>query len=79
MKPLLLAVIFAAGLSSCTLVPKAWRSKETSFSKIMKSTDYDYKLKMAEKYYLNKDYNHAQQLFEELFRVFKGSEHYEDI
>jgi outer membrane protein assembly factor BamD len=34
---------------------------------------------MADKYYAGKDYNHAQQLFEELFRVFKGSEHFEDI
>jgi outer membrane protein assembly factor BamD len=34
---------------------------------------------MAEKYYLNKDYNHAQQLYDDLYRVMKGSEHYEDI
>lgn len=79
MKPLLLAVIFAVSLSSCSLWPKAWQSKDKSFSKIMKSTDYDYKLKMAEKYYLNKDYNHAQQLYDDLYRVMKGSEHYEDI
>ena len=45
----------------------------------MKSTDYDYKLRMAEKYYINKDYNHAQQLYDDLFRVMKGSEHFEDI
>src|ERR1017187_5619191 len=69
MKPLLLAVIFAVSLSSCSLWPKAWQSKDKSFSKILKSTDYDYKLKMAEKYYLNKDYNHAQQLYDDLYRV----------
>ncbi|GGB22769.1 hypothetical protein GCM10011511_53400 [Puia dinghuensis] len=45
----------------------------------MKSNDYDYKLRVADKYYDQKDYNHAQQLFEELFRIFKGSEHFEDI
>ncbi len=49
------------------------------FSKILKSNDYEYKLRMAEKFYAAKDYNHAQQLYEELFRVFKGSEHFEDI
>jgi outer membrane protein assembly factor BamD len=49
------------------------------FSKVLKSNDYDYKLRIADKYYADKDYNHAQQLFEELFRVFKGSEHFEDI
>jgi len=51
----------------------------SNFSKVLKSNDYDYKLRMADKYYAAKDYNHAQQLFEELFRVFKGSEHFEDI
>lgn len=49
------------------------------FSKVVKSNDYDYKLRVANKYYADKDYGHAQQLFEELFRVFKGSEHFEDI
>src|SRR5579871_5103962 len=49
------------------------------FSKVMKSNDYDYKLRVADKYYADKDYNHAQQLFEELFRIYKGSEHFEDI
>ncbi|MHA4809287.1 outer membrane protein assembly factor BamD [Flavitalea flava] len=51
----------------------------SNFSKVLKSNDYDYKLRMADKYYAAKEYNHAQQLFEELFRVFKGSEHFEDI
>ncbi|HEY4209687.1 MAG TPA: outer membrane protein assembly factor BamD [Puia sp.] len=51
----------------------------SQFSKVLKSNDYDYKLRVADKYYADKDYNHAQQLFEELFRVFKGSEHFEDI
>lgn len=53
--------------------------KGDNFNKIMKSTDYDYKLKMAEKYYIKKDYNHAQQLYDELFRVLKASDHFEDI
>jgi outer membrane protein assembly factor BamD len=51
----------------------------SGFAKVQKSNDYDYKLRIADKYYADKDYNHAQQLFEELFRVFKGSEHFEDI
>ncbi|MDR3712889.1 MAG: outer membrane protein assembly factor BamD [Puia sp.] len=51
----------------------------SKFSRILKSNDYEYKLRMAEKFYASKDYNHAQQLYEELFRVFKGSEHFEDI
>src|ERR1700743_2009247 len=51
----------------------------SKFSKVLKSNDYDYKLRVADQYYAAKDYGHAQQLFEELFRVFKGSEHFEDI
>jgi len=34
---------------------------------------------MAEKYYVKKDYNHAQQLYEELFPVYKGDPKFEDI
>src|SRR6201991_4320825 len=49
------------------------------FSKVLKINDYDYKLRVADKYYADKDYGHAQQLYEELFRIFKGSEHFEDI
>lgn len=45
----------------------------------MKSTDYEYKLRMAEKYYIKKDYNHAQQLYEELFPIYKGTPQFEDI
>jgi len=35
------------------------------FSRVQKSTDVDYKLRMAEQYYAKKKYNHAQVLFEE--------------
>ncbi len=45
----------------------------------MKSTDYDYKLKKADEYYAKKDYDHAQQLYDDLFRVMKGSDHFESI
>lgn len=68
MRILSVLLIGIVTLSSCS-----------NFSKVLKSNDYDYKLRVADKYYAAKDYNHAQQLFEELFRVFKGSEHFEDI
>ena len=45
----------------------------------MKSKDYDFKLRMAEKYYLRKDYNRAQQLYQDLFPVLKGSPQFEDL
>jgi outer membrane protein assembly factor BamD len=34
---------------------------------------------MAEKYYIAKDYNHAEQLYDDLFRIMKGTDHFEDI
>jgi len=78
MKQLFLAFILLAALSSCSIFSKSG-SKPTGFNKILKSTDYTFKLQMAEKYYLNKDYNHAQILYDDLYRVMKGSEHFEDI
>ncbi|MEX6689320.1 outer membrane protein assembly factor BamD [Danxiaibacter flavus] len=55
-------------LSSCS----------SKFSKVMKSKDSEYKLKMAEQFYANKKYSYAQQLFDDLFPTMKGKEGYED-
>lgn len=49
------------------------------FSKIQKTNDYDYKLKMAEEYFSKGKYSKAQVLFEELFPVFKGTLKFEDL
>ncbi len=49
------------------------------FSKVQKSTDYEYKLAKAEAYFTKKKYRNAQQLFEELFPVFKGTQKFEDL
>jgi outer membrane protein assembly factor BamD len=49
------------------------------FSKVLKSTDYEYKLKKADEYYANKKYNKAEQLYVELFPVFKGSDKFEEL
>lgn len=45
----------------------------------MKSTDYNYKLRMAEQYYVKKKYRQAQTLYEELFPIFKGTPQFEDL
>jgi len=58
----------AVVLSSCS-----------KFAKVQKSTDYEYKLKMANDYYDKKKYNYAQQLYEELFPIFKGTEKFEAV
>ena len=73
-------------LSSCTVWQKAqtgfglFTSKDsTSFNRVMKSKDYDFQLRMGEKYYARKDYNHAQQVFEELFPILKGGPQFEEL
>lgn len=54
-------------------------SCSTQFSRILKSTDYEYKLKKADEYFAAKNYRLAQTLYEELFPVFKGSDKFEDL
>jgi len=49
------------------------------FGKVMKSKNRDYKLKMAEKYYANKKYDKAQQVFEDVMPFFKGDPRFEDM
>src|SRR5665647_699087 len=49
------------------------------FSKVLKSTDYEYKLKKADEYFAAKKYNKAEQLYVELFPVFKGSDKFEEL
>jgi outer membrane protein assembly factor BamD len=51
----------------------------SDFTKALKSTDYEYKLKKADEYYNAKKYRFAEQLYQELFPVFKGSEKFEDL
>ncbi len=60
-------ILFFA-LSSCS-----------NFSKIQKSKDFEYKLTKADEFYAKKKYRFAEQLYEELFPVFKGNEKFEDI
>ena len=68
MRSILILLIAGLALGSCS-----------KFTKVQKSTDYEYKLRMAEKYYINKKYNFAQQLYEELFPIYKGDPKFEDI
>ncbi len=63
-------------LISVIMLSSACSSK---FGKVMKSKDFEYKYKMAEQYYASKNYNFAQQLFEDIFPYIKGSTRYEDM
>ena len=49
------------------------------YNKVTKSKDYEYKLKMADEYFAKGKYKIAQQLYEELFPVFKGTVKFEEL
>lgn len=48
-------------------------------SKIQKSKDYEFKLAKADEFFGKKKFRYAQQLYEELFPVFKGTQKFEDL
>jgi outer membrane protein assembly factor BamD len=48
-------------------------------TKVMKSNDPEYKLRVAEKYYAKKKWNYAYDLFEDVVPYFKGMKEFEDI
>jgi len=62
----LLVVFF---LSSCS----------KGINKILKSTDPEYKLRMAEKYFVQKKYNKAQVLYEDVMPFYKTRGEFQDI
>ncbi len=54
-------------------------SCSNQFGKVLKSKDFEYKLKKADEYYAKRKYNYAGQLYLELFSVFKGTDKFEDL
>ena len=64
----LIAFTFLFAFSSCN-----------KYGKILKSKDVSYKLSMADKFYAEKKYRLAQQLYEELYPVFKGTDKFEEL
>lgn len=69
MKRIVLFLSFIFVLASCT----------SKFGKVMKSTDNEYKYKMAEQYFANKKYEQARQVYEQLFPYVKGTSRFEDM
>lgn len=49
------------------------------FAKVQKSKDLEYKLAKADEYFEKKKYRYAQQLYEELFPVYKGNQKFEEL
>lgn len=62
----IIAVVLLAGCSK-------------GINKILKSPDPEYKLKMAEKYYVQKKYTKAQVLFEDVMPYYKTTPLFQDI
>jgi outer membrane protein assembly factor BamD len=54
-------------------------SCNNKLSKILKSHDPAYKLRMAEQYYVKKSYGKAQQLYEDIMPFYKTTKEFEDI
>lgn len=69
MKFFLSLILITALCGSCT----------SKLGKVLKSKDNEYKLKMAEQFYVQKKYNLAQQVFEEIMPFYRGTEKYEDM
>lgn len=62
-------LLFIAGLlGSCS-----------GINKVLKSKDPEYKLRMAEGYYVKKKYNFAQVLFEDVMPNYRGTPEFENI
>ncbi|MFN8248797.1 MAG: outer membrane protein assembly factor BamD [Ferruginibacter sp.] len=51
----------------------------SQLAKVQKSKDYEYKLTKADEFYSKKKYRFAQQLYEELFPVYKGTQKFEEL
>ncbi len=69
MKQFLVFISLLLLLSSCS----------NQFNKAVKSTDNEYKYKVAEQFYANKKYDFARQLYEQLFPYVKGTARFEDM
>lgn len=75
-------VILGLLLSSCggsKSVAKRNAASQKSISKILKSTDAAYKLRMAEQFFVKKKYNKAQLLYEDIMPYYKVEKEFEDI
>ena len=67
-KTTLVLFLLSFSISSCS-----------KYGKVMKSKDTAYKLSIADKLYSEKNYRIAQQLYEELYPIYKGSDKFEEL
>lgn len=81
MKHIVLSFLIILCFNSCFFkkAKSIHTEKSKSFNSILKSTDNEYRYKMAEQFYANKKYSFALLLFEDLFPYIKGTDKYEDM
>jgi len=65
---LFIIILVTGFLSSCNGV-----------NKILKSSDAEYKLRMAEQYFVKEKYSYSKQIYEDIMPYFKGRAEFEDI
>jgi len=68
MKQIILLLISGFLLTGCS-----------NLNKILKSSDYDFKLQKADEFYAKKKYTQAQTIYEDVFPVMKGTAKFEDL
>jgi outer membrane protein assembly factor BamD len=51
----------------------------SKYGKVLKSTNADYKLTMADQYFSEGKYRQAQQIYEELYPIYKGTDKFEEL
>ncbi|CAN5656487.1 outer membrane protein assembly factor BamD [soil metagenome] len=68
MKYFFLFIISGLLLSGCS-----------NLNKILKSSDYEYKLKKGDEFYAKQKYSQAQIIYEDVFPVMKGTAKFEDL
>ncbi len=79
---LFIMTIFLVGCGGSKKLAKkkaATNSKSKSLSKILKNPDPDFKLRIAEQYYVKKKYTQAQAIYEDVMPYFKTGKEFEDI
>jgi outer membrane protein assembly factor BamD len=68
MKQLIIVLISGFFITGCS-----------NINKILKSSDYDFKLKKADELYAKQKYSQAQTIYEDVFPVMKGTAKFEDL
>ncbi len=69
--------VFACNKKSAATLTKG--KKKNTITSILKSSDTEFKLRMAERYFANKKYSKAQLIYEDLFPVLRSDPRFEDL